>query len=254
MLWYKAWLETRWRFLIGFAVVMCSAAGAVFTWPKVLQLMPLMPTVDVGGEIGRRIREAVELSREYRGFVWSQAFRQNLPEMATLFAVLLGTGGLLSQTSGGMLFTLSMPVSRRRLLGVRAATGLLELLAMALVPALVIPLFSPAVGETYSLSAALVHCICLFVATSVFFAFAVFLSTAFTDVWRPLMIALGVAIGIALFEGLLMPGSSAGIFAVMTGERFFRTGSLPWAGLFLCAAASMAMLYGATLNLAHRDF
>ena len=53
--------------------------------------------------------------------------------MWTLFAVLLGTGGLLSQASGGgALFTLSLPVSRNRLLGVRAATGLAELLVLAL--------------------------------------------------------------------------------------------------------------------------
>ena len=42
--------------------------------------------------------------------------------------MLLGTGGLLSQAiGGGALFTLSLPVSRERLLGVRAATGLAEL-------------------------------------------------------------------------------------------------------------------------------
>ena len=29
MLWYKAWLETRWRFLIGLAVLVCSAVAAV---------------------------------------------------------------------------------------------------------------------------------------------------------------------------------------------------------------------------------
>src|SRR5216684_7806355 len=112
MLWYKSWMETRWRFLIGLVMLMCSAAGAVFVYPKVMKLMPLVPTLDAGGEIGRRIRESAELAREYRGYVWSQWFRQNLTQMWTLFAVLLGTGGLLSQTSGGAtLFTLSMPAS-----------------------------------------------------------------------------------------------------------------------------------------------
>jgi hypothetical protein len=38
----------------------------------------------------------VDLSREYRGFVWVQGFRQNLAQMGTLFAVLLGTGGVVS--------------------------------------------------------------------------------------------------------------------------------------------------------------
>ena len=138
MLWYKSWLETRWRFLIGLALLMLlRLRHRARRIPKCMKLLPLAPRVDLSGELGRRIAEAVELSRSYRGYVWSQWFRQNMPQMWTLFAVLLGTGGLLSQASGGgALFTLSLPVSRNRLLGVRAATGLAELLVLALVPSL----------------------------------------------------------------------------------------------------------------------
>ena len=59
MLWYKSWLETRWRFLIGLALLILSACGTVLTYPQVVQLLPLAPQVDVGGEIGRRVAEAM---------------------------------------------------------------------------------------------------------------------------------------------------------------------------------------------------
>ncbi|HYT65285.1 MAG TPA: hypothetical protein VEL51_02615 [Vicinamibacterales bacterium] len=252
MLWYKAWLETRWRFFIGLAVLICSAAGAVLTYPKVLSLLPLVPTVDVGGELGRRVREAVELSREYRGYIWLQAFRQNLAQTGTLFAVLLGTGGLVSGTSS--LFTLSLPVSRERLVGVRAATGLWEWLLLALVPSLVIPLLSPAIGQHYDVVAALVHGLCLFVAGATFFSLAVLLSTMFADPWRPSLLALFVAIALGVAEQISRVTASHGLFAVMSGEAFFRAGQVPWVGLLLSAAASAAMLYGAAFNLANRDF
>src|SRR5207249_9746555 len=124
MLWYKAWLETRWRFLIGLTLLMCSAMGVVFTYPKVLELMPMLPAIKIGGELGKQIREAAELTRDYRGYVWLQWFRKELLQLGTLFAVLLGSGGLFSQRSA--LFTLSLPASRRRLLGVRATAGLAE--------------------------------------------------------------------------------------------------------------------------------
>jgi ABC-2 type transport system permease protein len=251
MLWYKSWRETRWRFLIGLAVLMCSAAAMVFTYPKVRELLPLAAPVDVGGELGRRIREAMELSREYRGYVWSQGFGQNLSQMGTLFAVLLGTGGLVS--GGAALFTLSLPVSRRRLLGTRAAAGLGEWLVLAFVPALLIPLLSPAIGESYSVTAALVHGACLFVAGAVFFSLAILLSTVFADVWRPLMIALLVAVVLAGLEAFF-DVSRFGVYSVMSGSTYFRTGALPWAGLFVSAAASAAMLYAASSNIAHRDF
>ncbi len=152
MLWYKSWLETRWRFAIGLAILILSAVGTVLAYPRVVKLLPLVPSVVDSGEVGRRLLEIAALSRTYRGYVWAQWLRQNMTQMLALFAALLGTGGLLSQSSGGgAFFTLSLPVSRDRLLGVRAATGLAELFALAFIPSLVLPLLSP---PSASLSAA----------------------------------------------------------------------------------------------------
>ena len=46
MLWHKAWLDTRSRFLIGLALLALSAFAAVFSYPKVMKLLPLAPAVD----------------------------------------------------------------------------------------------------------------------------------------------------------------------------------------------------------------
>jgi hypothetical protein len=254
MLWYKSWLDTRWRFLTGLALLTCSAAFVVFTYPRVAELLPLMPSVGGSGELARRIREAAELARDYRGYLWSQWFRQNPVQMGTLFAVLLGSGGLVSQGSSGALFTLSLPATRTRLVGVRAAAGLLEWLVLALASSLTISLVSPSVGETFSVWAALGHAICLFAAGAVFFALALLLSTIFVDVWRPLLIAISAAIVLGIVETLSRQAGVSGIFAVMNGESVFRTGHLPWIGLALCTAATASMLYGATLSFARRDF
>src|SRR5438105_1801858 len=170
MLWYKAWLETRARFLIGLALMMCAAAAIVLGYPKVVQLLPAVSTANLTGVIGSRIKEAAELERTYRGYIWYQWFRQNMAQIGTILAVLLGTGGLLQTAGSGALFTLSMPASRQRLIGVRAAAGLAEWLAIALVPQLVLTLFSPAIGQTFSLTDALVHGLCAFVAGAVFFS------------------------------------------------------------------------------------
>ena len=255
MLWYKTWLETRWRFLIGLAVLLCSAAGIVLGYPRLVELLGQMTTVQMGGELGRRVQAAIELSRRYDGYVWSQGFRQNLGQTGTLFAVLLGTGGLLLQPSGGAaLYTLSLPASRHRLLGVRAAAGLTQWLVLALLPALLIPLLSPAIGESYSLVHALVHGVCLFVVGAVYFSLAVFLSTVFGDVWRPLLLACLIAVLLAIPEQIVPDLSRFSLSGVMSGEAFFRAGRVPWLGLFASAAVSAALLYGAAVNLDRRDF
>jgi len=234
---------------------MCSAGGVVLVYPQVMKLMPLVPSLAVSGELGRRVREAAELARDYRGYVWGQWFRQNLPQMGTLFAALLGTGGLVSESSGrGVLFTLSLPTSRTRLIGVRVAAGLAELFTVVFVPSLLIPLLSPAVGETYGVGDALIHSACLFIGGAVFFSLAFLFSTMFDDLWRPLLLALAAAGALWLFELALRDLVPYSIFRVMSAEVYFRTGQLPWLGLLACAAASAAMLYGAAINMARQDF
>ena len=256
MLWRKSWLETRTRFLIGLFLLLLLAAGNVLEYPRVSALIPAARSLDTGrGALGGLIRKAVELQRDYRGFIWWQWFRQNLTQMWTLFAVLLGTGGLLSQTSGGAAsFTLSMPVSRTRVIGVRAATAVAELLALALVPSLLLPLLSPAVGQSYAVADALVHGACVFAAGLIFFSLAFLLSSVFDDIWRPALMACVVAVVLAIGEQIVADGSRYGIFGAMTAEVYFRTGGLPWPGLFVSAAASAAMLYGAAINIAETDF
>ncbi len=255
MLWYKSWLETRWQFLIGLVVLMLSAAGTVIAYPKVMKLMPMVPAIDVSGELGRRIREAAELARSYRGYVWSQSFGQNLTQMATLFAALLGSGSPLSQGSrGAALFTLSLPVSRNRLLTVRAAASLTELLALAVAPSLLLTLLSPAIGQSYSIKDALAHSVCLFMAGTVFFSLAFLLSTVFSDVWRPWLLACAVAVVLALCALVIPELSRYSIFRVMSGEDYFRGRGLPWLELLASAAVSVAMLYVAAKNVARQDF
>jgi hypothetical protein len=255
MLWYKSWLDTRWRFVIGLVLLLLSACGSVLAYPKVMELVPLAPATDVSGEIGRRIREAIGLSSTYRGYVWSQWFSQNMLQLMALFAILLGTGGPLSQASGrGTLFTLSLPTTRDRLLGVRAATGLLELLALALLPSLLVPVLSPAIGQTYGAGDALIHAGCMFTVGAVFFSLALLLSTVFLDIWRPLLIVICIACVLAVAELFVPALAPYSILRVMTGEAYFRGSGLPWMGLLVSTAASAAFLYSATVNIARQDF
>src|SRR5262245_1654235 len=114
MLWHKAWLETRWRFAIGLVLLMCSSCGTVRFYPRVIELLDATAPqsgasldAPAANGIAVQIKEGVALARTYRGYVWSQWFRQNLIQMWTLFAVLLASGSVLSQAFGaGTLFTL----------------------------------------------------------------------------------------------------------------------------------------------------
>lgn len=253
MLWYKAFLDTRGRFLIGLVLLPCAAIFMVLTYPRVVALLPSVTGIDTSGALGQQINEAIQLSRDYRGYVWAQWFRQAPTSTGALFAALLGTGGLVS-ASGGSLFMLSLPATRTQLMAVRAGTGLAQWLVLALASSLAIPASSPAVGQSYHVGAALAHAVCLFAGGAVIYSVALLLSTMFGDLWRPWLIALAIAMPLAFVEQVASRSPSVGLSAVMTGERYFRTGELPWTALAFAAAASAALLCAAALNFARRDF
>jgi hypothetical protein len=256
MLWYRSWRETRYRFAIALIILTVSALSIPSAYRQVSAIAPTLPAaIDSDSELGRRILDLAALAREYRGYVWSQWFRQNLASTWTLFAAILGGLGILSQTSrDATLFTLSLPISRRRLALVRAGTGLAQIFALVLLPTLLIVILSPRFGQHYALGDALVHSACFFIAGSVFFSLAFLLSTVWSDAWRPALVPIGLGIVIGLCEQFSTDIARFGIFRVMSGEDFFRGHGLPWLGLAITGALSSLMLYGAAVNLERRDF
>lgn len=257
MLWHKAWRETQGRFVSGLLILTMLAAGGVYSYVATSQLLPridasnISPAAEASGLAGA-IRAAIDIQKDFRGFIWYRTFRDNLTQMGVLFAILLGCGGLLSESAkGSALFTLSLPVTRRRLLGIRAGTGLAQCFAIAMVPPLTLPLLAPTVGQHFGLTDALAHGICLFFVGAAFFSLAVYLSTLFADIWRPLLISFFIACVLAIAS---FAAPQLSIFSVMNGESYFRSGSLPWAGLLISAVLATALLYSAAESLERRDF
>ena len=254
MLWYKAWLETRWRFLIGLLLLVASAIGAVMMYPKVLELMPLATSVDVGGEMGRgstrrwSCRATIAATCGRSGFVRTSCSWGRSSPCCSASAAWSRNAATRSCSRSRCRF----PGIASSLFASRSAWP--SCFILCVVPQLVIPMVSPAVGQAYAVGDGLVHALCAFVAAGVFFSLAFLLSTVFSDVWRPLLIALGIALALACLELFVDGASRYGVFEVMSAESYFRTGSLPWIGLLLSAAASAALLYAAASNIARRDF
>ncbi len=178
MLWQKAWLETRWRFVTAMIVLTLGAGSIVFDYLATERLLPRVSVTSPSPAaestvLAGAIRDAIEVQKDFRGFVWYQAFLQNITQMCVFFAVLLGCGGLLSESSkGSALFTLSLPVTRRQLLGARTSLGLAQVLAMSIIPPLSISILAPLVGQRFSIVDALAHGVCIFVVATLFYSLA----------------------------------------------------------------------------------
>lgn len=255
MLWYRVWLETRSRFLIGLGLLIVVAAGTVMGYSTARELAPLARELDLSGPLAQAVKESLELQSSYRGYIWLRWFTDNLAQLGTLFAVMLGSGGIVSYASGrGTLFTLALPVTRNRLIGVRAACGLGQWMLVVFASSLIIPLASPTVAEAYGLVDTLVHAFSLFIVGTLFFCLALLLSTIFNDVWRPMLIALAVAVVLAACEFALRDALPFGLVRTMTAESYFLTGEIPWVGWLVSGALSGVMLYRAAIVFQRRDY
>jgi hypothetical protein len=255
MLWYKSWLDTRWRFLLTLTALVLFACGTVMLFPTVRELTAAFQ-IPAGLPFDESLRADLEESREavrtFRGYAWSQWFAGNFPTLLVLVAALLGSGSPLVKSGSGALFSLALPVSRRRWIQTRAGLGLAELFVVTLAPSLALTVLAPLVGEQLSLSECVVYGACAFVVASLFFSASVFLSTVFNDVWRPLLLTCLAAIAIAAI-GMALP-EGHGLFAAMAGESYFYDASLPWPELLLSGAGAVALVYAAAANIARRDF
>lgn len=248
MLRYKSWIDTRSRFLLGLGILLVFACGTAMTFQFVEKV-----TASVEGlALQPELQESLELIRTFPGYVWSQWFSGNFSTLLTVFAALLGSGNPLIKSGSGALFSLALPVSRGRWILARAETGVAELFVLALAPGLVIAALAPFVGGQFALLDAVVYGLCSFVVASLFFAVAMFFSTLFTDVWRPLLLTCFVAIAVAA-AGTALPEAQS-LFQAMAGQSYFYDGVLPWFPLLLSAAGAAALIYAAAANIARRDF
>jgi ABC-2 type transport system permease protein len=254
MLWYKAWLDTRSRFSLGLLLLGIATGAIVYSYPQVVELIRSAPRLAIGGELGRRINESAALSSTFRGYVWSQLFVKNVAQIWCLFAVLLASGGMPHRSRRGGVYTLSLPISRIRLVLTRTLVVIAEIFVLAMLPPLLLPLLGSAIGQSYSFADALAHGLALFAGGAVFFGAALLLSAIFSDVWRPILIVVGVAIIVVLIEQMSPGLGRFTLFRVMSGESYFRGEGMPWGGMAISVAASAALIWGSVAIVVRRDF
>src|SRR5437762_2735644 len=107
MVWYKAWLESRVRFLIAITLVAALFAFDIAQARIVMPQLGLAPT-------------------DFNQFVWRISFTRGA-FICALGTLILCPGGLLRENVlGTALFTLSLPISRRKWLASRTLVALME--------------------------------------------------------------------------------------------------------------------------------
>jgi hypothetical protein len=228
MLWFKGWLETRYKLLL----LLCfMAAFLIFVHTA-------------GAKTPPGAKSAVF------GFV---AF--SIPSFVIVICALLGGAGIATQPSvqatkglhGSTLFTLSLPVSRLRLLAVRASLGWLGVAGMIGAECCGMWLLLPGLNgaatpiEMFEFAGALLAC------ASTLYFLSVLLATFLDDLWRVWGTMLGAAALWWVPSHTPLP-SSVDIFRAMGEASPLLAHTVPWTAM-ACSLAFAAILFFAALKV-----
>jgi ABC-2 type transport system permease protein len=234
LLW-KAWLESRSRF--------SSALG--------LLASIVIYTVITGHErVGPYVHSA---------YIWGRLFHYALQGLWILAAFIITLGGLRREKATGVvLFTLGLPVARLQLFLIRAALACAEVFALGLVSALLIPIVSPFVGESYPVGQALAFGALMSAAGLVIVAIGLLLSEIFEGEFTAAAIGLGSLTTIFLsYKAEMLTGWN--VFDVMSATAYvdpatkLLKGTAPWPGLAICLLVSIGLLFAVGLTIRTRD-
>lgn len=247
MLWYKMWRESRTRFVI-------SAAALLWLCGVVVLLQ-------------RQVRTHAGEPLSYAQYIWNAVYKANALDLYILLVIVLGLGGVLQERAQGTAgFTLSLPVGRWRLTGARAVMGLLQVAVLALLPALMIPLLSPFVGEAYPFAYALQFSLLWAGCGMVVYALAFFFSIILPGSYSPAIASVAALSIYSVLADLpvLERHPALDLIDTMHGARlstFHGEGSLaalvtplPWMALGLYALVTLGLVGTAGAITARRDF
>jgi ABC-2 type transport system permease protein len=245
MLWFKAWRESRTRFLLSALTIACACVGLVLY------------------EKDARAAFA-DKQLSYATYIWRIVYDGAVRDVFVLSAIVLGLGGLLrertQQTSG---FALALPVSRWQWIASRAAVGFIEVALLSFLPALFLPSVSPLIHQAYPLLQALQFGLLWLVCGALFFALGFFASVVIGGEYMAGLVSL---VAVVLYSVLVdLPGAERfvpDIYDVMSGaglpylrpEASLLGGPLPLALLTTIFLASCAFVVIASRICGRQDF
>jgi ABC-type transport system involved in multi-copper enzyme maturation permease subunit len=195
--------------------------------------------------------------------LWYKAWRESRIRLAIsalalawlcLVVLLMEKGVRRERAHGTAGFTLAIPVSRSRLIAVRAAVGVAELALLALLPALIIPALSPFVGESYPFTQALHFSVLWAGCGTVVLGTAFFLSTLLAGEYSAWIVCFVVLFFYSAIVNVppLASFPSVDFFRIMAGRQLI--GPLPWLPLSIIMLLALGWVMVADRITQRQDF
>jgi hypothetical protein len=229
MLWHKGWLETRFRLRFALA----------FIGLMLIQLHVIGIKAPAG------VKGAVEIA-------WI---------FVASISIMLSGAGIATQPSfqatkglhGSTLFTLSLPVSRLRLLAVRAGLGWLEMAGVIGAMCCGMWILFPALRGTTTPAEMFEHTIALIACASGLYSIPMLLATFLDDQWR-LFGSLGIFGTLWWLSNHTPLPASVNIFRAMSDGSPLFTHTMPWMAMAFSLELAAILFFAALKVVQLREY
>lgn len=241
MLWFKAWRETRIRFLLSGAIITAICGYAV-----------LFPDTTLDGR-----------SVTFQGSVYHRIYFCTAKGVFGILLIFLGmSGSLLREHARNTApMTLALPISRRRIVVVPFAVGLAEMAALCLTPAAFLQLSSLLTHQSYPLPESLQLSSLWFGFGAPIFALSFFLSAvASGDFVAP--VATWLLVVLNGYVAAVLGIHELNLLAAMSGRGSVSRGpfgewslsGFPWENLLAAMTAASLLLVISVVVTNRRDY
>jgi len=238
MLWYKAWLETRTRFLISLVgiIVLCSLL------------------------IYHGDRDALPNTGPSYYYFVLRSGHAALCTMWILAVTLLTMGGLLREKAiGAASFTLALPAGRTRLMSVRICMGFLQAFALAVLPWAAMFAVAVSTGKARSIGQAGFHIALLAGGGMLFFGIALLVSSLVEGEYTAPVVSFGVTLAMSFLLGD-PPLRAYSPFAFINGVEYWDrhsgllVGAVPWAHIAASIGVTCVLIAISVKAIQRREF
>lgn len=240
MFWYKGWLETRFRllFVFGFYIVSLLAISLIKP-PQSSPFARLNPQEQLRAFLGFGVAiypvAMASLILAAAGIATQSSFQQ--------------TKGL----SGSTLFTLSLPVSRLRLLAIRAGLGWLETAAFIGALCLLMQMVSPQLRATVKPEEMAAYAVTLIVCSAGIYAVPMLLATFLDDLGRMLGSVPVFAALWWILRHTPLP-ASMDLFRAMGDRSPLVSHTMPWTAMAFSLGLAALLFFGALKIVQRRQY
>lgn len=248
MLFYKAWLESRARFLVGVAAIIGICTLYIRLRPI---LVPGWISDLQNPHWSGRPRWLYLGVHDLNFYTWHFLYENKLQQVWVVFAILLSFGGLLREKQiGTSAFSLGLPVTRRRWLLTRILVATAESIVLAFTAVITVSLASWSIREPYSVIQIVAHCLLIAVAGVIFLALGAIFSTLIPGEHMALPLTL-VLLGIPylFIQEYVREAAPNGwthvvdISHVMAGPPHLTWATAPWSGVALSLLLAVCLSF-----------